>query len=70
MDAKNRFAQKVIELREERGLTVAELADSAKVPPDHLEAIENGEEQPMLEVMAKLAGALGVSVGDLTDGPG
>jgi transcriptional regulator with XRE-family HTH domain len=68
MDVAKRFAQNLIEQREKRGMTPAELAESAAIAPEHLEAIENGAEQPMLEEVAKLAGGLGVPVADLTDG--
>lgn len=68
MDLKKQFAQNLIEQRESRGLAPEELARSASIPLDHLESIEDGQEQPLMETLIKLATALGVPVGALVVG--
>jgi transcriptional regulator with XRE-family HTH domain len=68
MDLKKQFAQNLIEQRESRGLTPEELARSASIPLDRLESIEDGQEQPLMETLIKLAAALGVPVGALVAG--
>jgi transcriptional regulator with XRE-family HTH domain len=68
MDVTKRFAQNLIEQRKSRGIAPAALAESASISLAQLEAIENCEEQPGLETLAKLAGSLGVPVGDLMAG--
>lgn len=65
MDVRKRFAQNLIEQRDERGLTPEELADAAAISLDNLAAIEAGEEQPELETLAKLAGSLGMTIEEL-----
>lgn len=68
MDVGKRFAQNVTGQRETKGLSPEELAGLASIPPAQLEAIESGAEQPELETLVKLAGSLGVPVGDLIVG--
>jgi transcriptional regulator with XRE-family HTH domain len=70
MDVKKRFAQDLIEQREQAGLTPAELAAAAAIELPRLEAIEGAEEQPNLETLVKLAGSLGITIGYLTAGLG
>jgi DNA-binding XRE family transcriptional regulator len=65
MDLKKRFAQNLIEQRERKGLAPGDLARLASVPLDHLESIEAGHEQPLMETLVKLAASLEVSVDDL-----
>jgi transcriptional regulator with XRE-family HTH domain len=68
MDVSKRFARNLSEQREERGLAPEDLAKAASISPAHLRAIENCEEQPEMETLVKLAGSLGVPVGDLLAG--
>ncbi len=51
--------------REYRGLTVDALAEAAGVSPDELSAIEAGSQDGTLAALARLAGALGVTIDDL-----
>jgi transcriptional regulator with XRE-family HTH domain len=68
MDVTKRFAHNLIEQRNKAGLAPEDLAGLASIKLAHLEAIEKSEEQPELETLAKLAGSLGVPVGDLMAG--
>lgn len=48
-------------MRRERGLTLQELADKAKVHISHIQRIEAGKSQPTVEILKRLAEALAVS---------
>jgi hypothetical protein len=51
------------------GLTVAELADRAKLEPSEVVAYLYGTEEPRIEEILKLAGAVGVASDVLMEGP-
>ncbi len=58
------------QLREERrrrGERIADVAGRAAVSPQYLSEIERGRKDPSSEVLSALAGALGLSVLDLTE---
>lgn len=55
-------------LREERNLTLDELALKARVGVARLQAYESGEEVPSLQTILKLSNALEVPSSNLTDG--
>ena len=58
------------QLREERrtrGERIADVAGRAGVSPQYLSEIERGRKDPSSEVLSALAGALGLSVLDLTE---
>ncbi len=50
------------QLRKERGTTQEELADSANINRSYLSVIENGHSSPTVDVLERLAEALGVNV--------
>jgi transcriptional regulator with XRE-family HTH domain len=53
-------------LRQERGWGVRELAERAHVPPGYISELENGKKaNPGLDVLRRLARALGVPVTEL-----
>jgi transcriptional regulator with XRE-family HTH domain len=55
-------------LREERrrqGLTLARLAEASGVSMQHVSDVERGRKDPSSEVLAAIAGALGISVFDI-----
>jgi transcriptional regulator with XRE-family HTH domain len=56
---------KIRSLREARGLTQNELAEHAEVSVKHLGEVERGRGNPSLSSLQKLAGALGISLGEL-----
>lgn len=52
-------------LRQERGLTLRELAGRLNLSHTYLSRIERGEQDPSLDTLASIADALGVSLRDL-----
>jgi transcriptional regulator with XRE-family HTH domain len=61
----HRLAQRLIQLREERFLTIEELATRAGLEPDLIRKIEAGAEDPTLTVLHALARALGLTGAEL-----
>lgn len=55
----------VRELRRKRGATQDDLAAGAGITPATLSLIERGQANPTWDTARKIAGALGVSIGDL-----
>lgn len=53
-------------LRQERGETLAETAERAGLSPQFLSEVERGRKDPSSEMVAAVAGALGVTLLDLT----
>lgn len=53
-------------LRKRRGETLTETAERAGISPQYLSEIERGLKDPSSEVLAAVAGALGVQLIDLT----
>jgi transcriptional regulator with XRE-family HTH domain len=64
-----RVARSVAELRRRTGRSLAEVAADAGIGKSTLHAIEAGEANPGIETLWALAGALGVTFGDLLDPP-
>ena len=63
-----RLATVIRELRERRELTQEELAKRAKITRSHLSLLEAGHRKnPSLEILKRLARALGVPVGELLE---
>lgn len=59
------FAERLRELRRSRGMTQAELARRAEVSVTHLSELENGDIAPGIDLVDRLARALGAAVADL-----
>ena len=55
------FAERLRQLREERGITQAGLADASGLPLGSIRNYEQGQREPYWGVVFKLADALGVS---------
>src|ERR1700729_3571617 len=55
-------------LRGERWETLAQTAERAGISPQYLSEIERGRKEPSSEMIAALAGALGVTVAELMAG--
>lgn len=51
--------------REHRGLTLQDLASTADISKPYLSEIETGKKEPSLDVLRKLADALGLMLDDL-----
>jgi transcriptional regulator with XRE-family HTH domain len=63
-----RFAQRLRELRVLRGITQADLAASAEVSVSYVSELESGDTSPGIDLVARLAKALGTTLGDLLPG--
>lgn len=64
--ASTRLDRMIQRLREEKGMTQRELADKAEVTPGYVAQLELGmQKNPSLDVLKRLAKALGVPVTDL-----
>lgn len=59
------FAERLREVRQSRGMTQAELARLADVSPTHLSELENADIAPGIDLVDRLARALGTTVADL-----
>lgn len=59
------FAAKLREVRTSRGMTQAELARQAEISPTYISEMENADTTPGIDVIERLARALGVSPADL-----
>jgi transcriptional regulator with XRE-family HTH domain len=55
------FPQRVVELRKARGLTQRQLSEQISVHLNQVQRYESGSSQPTLDVLRRLAVALGVS---------
>lgn len=55
-------------LRADRGETLAQTAERAGISPQYLSEVERGRKEPSSEMIAALAGALGITVADLMAG--
>ncbi len=66
MDAVHRhLTRKIDALRTAKGLSINRLADFAGVSRGYLSRVLKGQQSPSVKTLAKLAEALGVSVGEL-----
>jgi ribosome-binding protein aMBF1 (putative translation factor) len=64
---RHHFARKLKALREQSGLSLHALAEKAEVDHSQLVRLESAERSCTLETAVKIAAALGVSLGLLTD---
>lgn len=62
-----RFGVKVRKLREQRKISQLELAQKAKLDLTTVNEIENGNRDPLLRTIWKIANALDVSMNELTN---
>lgn len=56
------IAQRLIELREKRGITTNKLANLAGISQSHLREIELGQRNPTVETLSYFCDALGISL--------
>lgn len=56
------FGRKIVEIRIIKRLTQEELADSAGITRNNLSRIENGKYNPGLDILHKIADALGMEL--------
>ncbi|MEV0732691.1 XRE family transcriptional regulator [Polymorphospora sp. NPDC050346] len=60
-----KLGARVQELRRDRGMTLAEVADAAEVSVSMLSSVERGQKVPTVVVLARIADGLGTSLADL-----
>ncbi|WP_328399473.1 helix-turn-helix domain-containing protein [Nocardia sp. NBC_00403] len=61
------LGQQLRTLRQDQRDTIAETAGRAGVSPQYLSEVERGRKEPSSEMIAALAGALGTTLGGLTE---
>lgn len=62
-----RFGERVRKFREKRRLSQLDLAQKAKLDLTTINEIENGNREPMLKTIWKIANALEIKLSELTD---
>jgi transcriptional regulator with XRE-family HTH domain len=68
-DVRARLASNLRRLRVARHLSLSELARATSVSKATLSGIERGRANPTVDTLAALAGAMGISIGDLLEEP-
>jgi len=63
------IAQRIIQLRTERGISTNRLAIVAGVSQSHLREIELGNKQPGIDVLERICSGLGFSLGGFFSDP-
>ena len=61
------LGEQLRELRRDLDETLAETSGRAGISPQYLSEVERGRKEPSSEMIAALAGALGIGLGELTD---
>lgn len=61
MQIADRFAENLVQLRQEAGISQEELAFRASIHRTQVSLMESGNRLPRFETLVKLVGALGVS---------
>ena len=67
MDVRARLTRNMQALRRERGWSQEELAERTGLHRTYVSGVERGVRNPTLSVLDRIATALGVSIGRLTD---
>lgn len=70
MDIRRRVARAVKHLRDQKGWSQEVLAEEARLHRTYVSGIERGVRNPTLTVLERVATALDVKIGALTDGEG
>ena len=65
MDIKVMIGARIKELRNKKGFTQEQLAENIGINPKYLSGIERGKENPTLDMLIKLSGALTADLGEL-----
>ena len=67
MDVRQRLAKNMRGIRREKGWSQEELADRAGVHRTYISGVERCVRNPTITIVGRIAGALGVKVGELVD---
>ena len=65
--AVKKFAKNMKMIRESKGMSQGDIFRATKIERAYISTLEAGKQNPTLETVEKIAKALGVKVGDLTD---
>ena len=65
MKTKDLIGIRIKHLRQERGLSQEALSEKVGISPKYISSIERGKENPTLDIIIKLAGALQVDIEDI-----
>lgn len=68
MTIAERFGENLVRCRKRTGLSQEEVGIRASLHRTEVGLVERGERLPRIDTVVKLAGALGVALGDLLDG--
>ena len=64
------LSQKIKQLREEKGVSLSKLAETAGISKAYMSQLENSvSKRPSAEILFKIASALGTTIADLLDMP-
>lgn len=61
-DDRVRIGQRIVELRKQQGITQVQLADAIGVKQSSIARIESGKHAQRLDVLSRIADALGVKI--------
>ena len=67
MDKRILLGARIREIRKRQGLSQEMLAERAGISAQYISNIERGRENPTLDLMLRLSGALKVSLGEICD---
>ncbi len=67
METKKLVGLRMKELRKSKGLSQEQLAEKADINPKYLSRMERGTENPTLDMLIKLTGALDVEMWEMFD---
>jgi len=67
MSEENKIGEKIRQVRENKGMSLEELAESSRCSPNFIRNLESGAHVPSLMPLLKIAQALGVRLGTFLD---
>jgi transcriptional regulator with XRE-family HTH domain len=65
MDVRVRVSRNIQRLRREKGLSQEDVAHAADVHQTYLSGVEGGKRNPSIDVLGRIAKALGVDISEL-----
>jgi transcriptional regulator with XRE-family HTH domain len=68
MDIRHKLGQRVRKYREQKGWSQEDMAEYSGLHRTYISGIERGTRNPTVTIVAQLANALNVTLGDLLDG--
>ncbi len=68
MDIRRKLGQRVRKFREQKGWSQEDMAEYSGLHRTYISGIERGTRNPTVTIVAQLANALNVTLGDLLDG--